>query len=260
MPGSHLPRDLTKLSDQALKTLIEKAMLDSASIVAAGVDVAPRPKSPLSTEAMQPLLNEARRRGIPLASLAEFIVQRGVAGRSALGRVLAPPRWRDFEIRAASAIVAVLRNDGISPDEVTFDAKVKGALTSRIRQVDLMLVRHSPLHIVACEFRHHSKALAITSVEAFAGKLEDIGASKGVMVTGAGSQAGARAAANGHGIVLFSLREFAPDVVRERFPERSSEIKEGTKYWLLEHEGQTWVFSDTSDPSAANSPREHGAA
>jgi hypothetical protein len=59
----------------------------------------------------------------------------------------------------------VLRNDGVVPDAITFDAKVKGRLTGRSRQVDLLLETHAPPHIVACEFKRHSKAIAITRLK-----------------------------------------------------------------------------------------------
>jgi hypothetical protein len=222
-------------------------MLDTATLATHGINVAPRPTNPLPPTVMQPLLNEAQRRGIPLAALAEFVVQRGMAGRSALGRLLAPSTWREFEIRAASAIVAVLRNDGVVPDKVEFDAKIVGLLTGRRRQVDLLLTKHVPKHVVACEFKAHAKALTVTTVEAFSGKLRDVGANKGVMVTGKRVQAGALAAARGHEIALFQLRPMSSDDCRTRFPEHASEVLDGDGYWLFESGDLGWVFGPTNN-------------
>jgi hypothetical protein len=74
-----IPRDLSKVSDEALMRLIEKSMLDTATLARDGINVAPRPKTPLPTSELQTLLNEAKRRAIPMATLADFVVQRGFA-------------------------------------------------------------------------------------------------------------------------------------------------------------------------------------
>jgi len=241
-----VPNDLRKLSDVALKGFMEQAMLDTARIHSGQSDVAAHRKSPVPTEALQPLLHEAYRRGIPPASLAEFVVQRGLEGQSVLGRLLAPPAWREFEMMAASALVQVLRSDGHAPQKCEFDAKVVGRLTARPRQVDLLLTNSSARHLVACEFKNRKGALSISAVEAFASKVRDIGANKGVVVTAGGSQSGAEAAARAHGVALFELRPISSGECQKRSPERSGEIREGAAFSFLTSGELSWVFGGSA--------------
>jgi len=193
------------------------------------------------------LLKEAERRKIPLSSIAKKFAGNTFSGKSFISDICAPSSWKRYEIHSAGALLTILRGENVDFSNYEFDARINGIISKRERQVDLLLTRESPKHIVACEFRNFQKTkISIDAVEAFNTKLHDIDANKGVMLTPIGYQAGAITTSNHYGIVLFTFREIDGSKLLGIHPEKSSQISLDKKYWLLEKDSnQRWVFNGT---------------
>jgi hypothetical protein len=114
-----------------------------------------------------------------------------------------PTDWKELE-----KIVARIQQD-IAPDaKVTHDDKVLGK-SGRLRQLDVTLRQKlgvTPIFVVI-ECKRYSRLVSIEKVEQFAKKLQDVGASRGVMVSNAGFDAGARAIALQNDVLLHTYRE-----------------------------------------------------
>jgi hypothetical protein len=95
---------------------------------------------------------------------------------------------------------------------------------------------------VACEFKNHRRPIGVEWVEAFAGKLHDIGASRGAMFSQVGYQRGAAQVAAHHGIDLFILREIGHDEATRLF----DEVPDAPTYWLFEGPGGMRVLGTGS--------------
>ncbi len=96
-----------------------------------------------------------------------------------------------------------------TPDaEVRHNFKILGR-SGRKRQIDISIAAKQGLHsyLTVIECKRYARPVGITTVEAFATKLKDVRANKGVMVSTKGFDEGARAQANQHDITLFSYRE-----------------------------------------------------
>lgn len=92
----------------------------------------------------------------------------------------ADPRWRRFE-KLVARIVATLSADAV----VTYDDKIPGKLSGVLRQIDVSIrtakVEQPQLIIVQC--RDYAKPLDVNDVGEFSSVIQDVGASKGVMVS-----------------------------------------------------------------------------
>jgi len=100
-----------------------------------------------------------------------------------------------------------------------------------------LIQSNDPTHIVACEFRNYSKnTVPVGDVEAFACKLKDIQANKGVIVTPKGYQRGAIATAKHYDIVLFKLREMQGANILNKYSDLNITISKNKKYWVLERD------------------------
>lgn len=105
------------------------------------------------------------------------------------------PAWLQFEKDVESHIAA--RFEDVN---VTHDSKMLGRISGRQRQVDVLVegtFAGSRIQVVVECKRNASKPLVIGVVDAFAGKLQDIGAEKGVLWAFGGVDSGARARAEG---------------------------------------------------------------
>jgi hypothetical protein len=163
------------------------------------------------------------------------VVSKAKSGDLFISDFIAPRSWKRYEIYSAYFILQLLIEENARFDSYRFDARVKGTITGEERQVDLLILSHDPFHMVACEFRHYSKRkIPIKDVEAFASKLADISANKGVIVTTKGYQRGAIATATHHGIALFKLRELPGGEVLKEYPNTGVPVKRREKYWVFE--------------------------
>jgi Restriction endonuclease len=112
------------------------------------------------------------------------------------------PAWEQFEL-----IVADIQRQ-LAPDaEVRHNHWVKGK-SGRRRKLDISIsqkVSAYPIFIVF-DCKRHKKAVKMKDVEAFAGQLEDVRASLGVMISNSGFDAGAKAIATQKNIILQTYR------------------------------------------------------
>jgi hypothetical protein len=90
------------------------------------------------------------------------------------------PRWKRFE-KLVARIVATLSSDAV----VTYDDKIPGKLSGVLRQIDVSIraakAEQSQLIIVQC--RDYAKPLDVNDIGEFSSVIQDVGASKGVMVS-----------------------------------------------------------------------------
>lgn len=111
--------------------------------------------------------------------------------------------WKELE-----KIVARIEQD-LAPDAtVTHNDKVLGK-SGRLRQLDVTVRKNigsTPIFIVI-ECKHYTRVVGIEKVEQFSKKLEDVRASRGVMVSSTGFDAGGRAIASQNNILLRTHRE-----------------------------------------------------
>jgi len=91
----------------------------------------------------------------------------------------ADPRWKRFE-KLVARIVATLSSDAV----VTYDDKIPGRLSGVLRQIDVSIraakAEQPQLIIVQC--RDYAKPLDVNDVREFSSVIQDVGASKGMMV------------------------------------------------------------------------------
>ena len=191
------------------------------------------------------LLKEAERRKIPLSTIAEKFVEDAFTGKSFVSDLCAPSSWKRYEIHSAGALLTLMKEENVIIDSYEFDARIIGKITKRERQIDLLLKRYKPEHIVACEFRNYQEStITIEAVEAFSTKLKDIDVNKGVMFTPLGYQSGAIVTAKHYGISLFKFREVGSEELKDLYPEKAPLISAENKYWILERDDNTsWIFS-----------------
>jgi restriction endonuclease Mrr len=243
-PKNWTRESLARLDDEALIELWSTVFQDRSVLKLGEFVIEKEPKKGAPPEAIELVLKEAERRQIPLETLTNRIVTDTLSGRSSLSDVLAPTAWKHYEIQAAQAMLAVAK-DVI--DSYTFDAVVTGEITGQPRQVDLLLA--TKRGTVACEFKQYPDRLVpIEKLEAFAAKMKDVGAARGVFITPCGYHKGAIATAAHHGIVLYRLRPASTDEVHRRFADRTADIRDGGRYWFLQNsDGESWLFE--ADPT-----------
>ncbi len=113
------------------------------------------------------------------------------------------PGWRQFE-----KLIADIQTQLVPDGEVEHDVKIEGK-SGALRQCDVV-VRHKiglcPI-LVVFECKDNTKPVDVGMVDAFVGKLDDVAASKGVLVSTSGFQSGARRRAAKANILLLSHRE-----------------------------------------------------
>lgn len=227
------PADLSRLSDDDLVTVMAQAMADRSDLAAGGIGIANRIRNGATAEDLERMLREAERRRLPLSAVGQRVADDAFAGRSFISNLAAPPSWRRYEIHAASAVLQMLHANGIRVDRHEFDARPRGKISGGERQVDLLLVRDRPLHVVACEFKNHRRRVGIERVESLAAKLRDIGANRGALFSQVGFQRGAERLAAASGIDLFRFRE----VTREEATGVRPDLDVAPTYWILEGPG-----------------------
>jgi hypothetical protein len=236
---------LSKLSDQAFIEVFINAISDRSIIKTGPLEFENKIKHGAPKGSIECLLKEAERRRIPLSTIAERFAKNAFSGNSFVSDLCAPSTWKRYEIHAAGSLLKILAHENVKFDTYVFDARVAGKITKTDRQVDLLIVRENPRHVVACEFRNYQKApISIKDVEAFISKLEDIDANKGVMFTPLGYQSGAIASAQHYGIVLFKFWEVDANELKNLYPKEATVVNLDDKYWILERDDKTsWVFS-----------------
>lgn len=109
--------------------------------------------------------------------------------------VVGSPLWLMFEEDVQGHIASHF-DDVV----VEHNVKLEGRVSRRARQVDVLVtgsIAGSEIQVVVECKRNASKPLKIGVVDAFAGKLQDIGAEKGILWAFGGFDAGARARASG---------------------------------------------------------------
>jgi hypothetical protein len=111
--------------------------------------------------------------------------------------------WKAFE-----ELIALIQKQTAPSATVTHDHRIMGR-SGRLRQLDVTLSTRVGLHdvLIAIECKHSRRRVGIESVEAFATKLRDVNASQGAMISEAGFDAGAQAAAGQLNIGLWTYRE-----------------------------------------------------
>jgi hypothetical protein len=113
------------------------------------------------------------------------------------------PDWEKLEL-----IVAEIQKQ-LAPDaEVRHNHRVIGK-SGRRRKLDIKVSQKISAYPVFIVFdcKRHKRPVKMKDVEAFAGQLEDVRASLGVMISDSGFDAGARAVAPQHNIILQIYRE-----------------------------------------------------
>jgi hypothetical protein len=239
------PEALQKLSNEAFLDLAVTAFADRTDLREGDLLIENKIKHGAPPEAMDMVLAEAARRGIAPETIAQRITTDAMAGHSFISNLLAPSAWKRYELKAAHAIRGILKAHGARVDRYEFDAKIVGKITGQTKQVDLLLVQEQPKHVVACEFRHYTRRVPVEDVEAFATRLRDLGANKGIMVTPCGYQRGAIAVAHPHGIELFQFQELFGRDLRSKCPDRVQGVVNEGRYWLLQDQhGSSWVFEE----------------
>jgi hypothetical protein len=113
------------------------------------------------------------------------------------------PAWKEFEL-----LLAEIEQVAAPGATVKHNQKVMGK-AGRERQLDIAVTTTIGLHriLIVIECRDYSRRITMEKVEAFVTKLQDVGANLGVMVSRNGFDAGAKAAARQHSIILRSYRE-----------------------------------------------------
>jgi hypothetical protein len=226
------PAALRGLEDEKFIQLFATTIADRTDLREGELLIENRIKHGPPPEAIELLCAEATRRGIDTTLVTQRVAAEAMAGQSFISQLLAPASWKRYEIKAAQALLAILKDGPI--DERTFDARVVGRITGQERQVDLMLTQRNPRHVVACEFRDYPERLiAVEKVEAFASKLRDVDANRGVLVTPCGYQPAAIATAKHYQIELFRFHEVRADEARERFAD-AADVADETRCWVLE--------------------------
>lgn len=107
----------------------------------------------------------------------------------------ASPLWKDFEQDVADHIAS--RFAGV---KVTHNATLPGVVSKRDRQIDVLVegtLGGSDIRLVVECKRYATRTLKIGTVDAFAGKLQDVGAELGVLWSFSGFDVGATARAKG---------------------------------------------------------------
>ncbi|MBC8236266.1 restriction endonuclease [bacterium] len=237
---------LAKLNDEELIEVFITAVSDRSDLETRVLEIKNRIKDGAPPHAIELLLREAERRKIPLSTIAKQFADEAFSGNSFVSDICAPTSWKRYEIHAAGAILTMLRGEKIQLDTCEFDARVTGKITGEERQVDLLIGSNKPRNVVACEFKdYQNHSITVGTVEAFATKLKDIGANKGMMITPKGYQSGAVATAKHYGIVLFRLREVGTEELRKSHPEKASLVNDNNTYWIFETEDGTssWTLS-----------------
>lgn len=238
---------LEKLSEKDFIEVFETAISDRTILSVGPLEFENKIKHGAPGSSVELLLREAERRQIPLSTIAKHFAKKAVTGQSFISDICAPSSWKRYEIHAAAALLTVLRSEKANVDAYEFDARIIGKITKRERQVDLLLIRWRPRHIVVCEFRRYQTSpIAIKDVEAYVTFLNDINVNKGVMFTPCGYQEGATATAKHYGIVLFKFREVGPNELKSLYPEKASLISDDQLYWeLVRDDDSSWIFGGT---------------
>lgn len=233
----------TDLSDDRIVELCATAVADRTIIALGDLSIENRIKKGAPPGSIETLLKEAERRQIPLARIAQHFVAEAQSGQSFVSTLMAPSSWKRYEIHAAQALVHLLKHDGARVESWDFDARITGEITGQERQVDLLLRSDNPRNVVACEFKEYPERLIpVEKIEAFATKLKDVRADRGLFATPCGYNRGAIATAKHHGIVLFRFRELSGKEVGDRYPQKAAEVRLDEVYWLLERDDAGWVF------------------
>lgn len=142
--------------------------------------------------------------------------------------------WKMYE----KAIAHI--EDSYNNCKVNQNYRVTGRRSGKERQVDVWLeaeVGDNHVVTIAIECRRYSdRPVSIKDIDAFYGFLDDIGASKGVMISHTGYTEGARERAKGAGIELRMLTlEEAEEFDWDEFIQDSCEVQEcfGTINWCF---------------------------
>jgi hypothetical protein len=112
------------------------------------------------------------------------------------------PAWEQLEL-----IIADIQRQLAPEAEVRHDHWVKGR-SGRRRKLDITVSQKVSIYPVFIVFdcKRHAKPVKMKDVEAFAGQLEDVKASLGVMISNSGFDAGAKAVATQKNIILQTYR------------------------------------------------------
>jgi hypothetical protein len=112
------------------------------------------------------------------------------------------PAWEQLEL-----IIADIQRQLAPEAEVRHDHWVKGR-SGRRRKLDITVSQKVSLYPIFIVFdcKRHAKPVKMKDVEAFAGQLEDVKASLGVMISNSGFDAGAKAVATQKNIILQTYR------------------------------------------------------
>lgn len=142
-----------------------------------------------------------------LNAISDVIKDKGILDDQlkAIGK---DPKWKNFEKVVAG--IHILQAQGA---EVIFDDRILGRVSGSKRQIDVSVrFKHGfydYLTIVEC--KDLGRKVEITDVQAFSGKMEDVGAQHGVMVSPHGFQKGGKGTAEFKNIELFTLTEIKTD-------------------------------------------------
>lgn len=118
---------------------------------------------------------------------------------------------RHFE-ESTSRILRTLRG----PNRLHSNVTVTGKLSQVGREVDVQLVDPAGYDFIAFECKDHARPIDIPVVEAFATKLDDIGAKRGAIVSNSGFSEGAVRMATRLGIESLGLVDTADASIRTR--------------------------------------------
>ncbi len=112
-------------------------------------------------------------------------------------------KWHEFE-----KLVAHLHHGIAGNAEVKHNQRVLGR-SGRKRQLDVTLSQVVAAYrtLIVLECKRYKRRVGIEKVDAFVSKLEDVGASHGIIVSNTGFDDGARAVAKRKGITLLTYRE-----------------------------------------------------
>lgn len=111
--------------------------------------------------------------------------------------------WKEFEILNAKIQADVAPNATVESNK-----RILGK-SGRQRQIDVAITEKIGLFpvLIVLECKNYRRPVGIAGVEAFATKIDDVGAQHGVMVSAKGFDAGARAVADQHSITLLTHRD-----------------------------------------------------
>ena len=237
--------NLRKLNDEDFIEVSAVAIADRTNLRVDMLDIKNRINQGAPPESIDMLLKEARRRKIPLATIATRFVEKAKSGDSFISTIVTPPAWKRYEMYAALVIIKGLTSRKVKFDSYEFDARIKGKISGSTRQVDLLIRCQQPLHVVACEFKEFLKdRVSIGYVESLVTKLKDVSANKGVIATSIGYQEGAIPTAKHYGIDLLTLKERYGKSILEKYPQAKLPNTINEKYWMLEDEnGLMSIFS-----------------